>query len=112
MNRLRPFMKKIISPFQSSFIPERGTTDNILLMQEVLNKMRVMTGKKGYMGFKIDLTKAYGKVYWDFLRATLVDFHFSPLIVELIMFCVTFTSTAVAWNECIGDYYQPHRGLR
>lgn len=89
-------MKDIISPSQSSFILGRGTTDNILLMQEVMIKMRVKTGKKGYMVFKIDLTKAYDKVYWDFLWGILVDIHFLPPTVDIIMVCVTSTSTVVA----------------
>ena len=31
VNRLRPYLEKIISPFQSSFLPGRGTTDNVII---------------------------------------------------------------------------------
>lgn len=37
VNRLRPFLDDLISPLQSSFIPRRGTSDNVILAQEVVH---------------------------------------------------------------------------
>lgn len=65
--RLKPMLNKIISPFQSSFIPGRTTSDNIIITQEVLHTLR---SKKGGMIFKIDLEKAYDKVSWKFIFDT------------------------------------------
>ncbi|XP_028116928.1 uncharacterized protein LOC114314661 [Camellia sinensis] len=44
VNRLRPLLSNLISPNQSSFIPGRTTTDNIIITQEILHTIR---GKKG-----------------------------------------------------------------
>ncbi|CAL1402624.1 unnamed protein product [Linum trigynum] len=55
--RLKPLMRKLISPHQSSFIPGRQTTDNIIVVQEVLHSLRKRKGKKGGLVFKIDLEK-------------------------------------------------------
>lgn len=59
-------MKDLVSPFQSSFIPGRGTIDNILLLQEVMTVFHKKKGKKGGIVMKIDLTKAYDRIPWDF----------------------------------------------
>lgn len=54
-NRLKGIMPDIIGPFQSSFVPGRQITDNILIYQEILHSMRKKKGAKGYMVIKIDL---------------------------------------------------------
>lgn len=46
VNRIRPFMKSIVGPFQSNFIPGRSTADNILLLQEVMSMFKKKRGKK------------------------------------------------------------------
>lgn len=75
VDRLRPLLAKIVSPFQSSFIPGRTTNDNIIITQEILHTLRSKKGKKGGMIFKIDLEKAYDKVSWKFLHDTLIFFN-------------------------------------
>lgn len=71
VNRLRPFLHDMISPLQSSFIPGRGTTDNAIVLQELVHHMNKSRKKKGEMVYKLDLEKAYDRVDWDFLRHTL-----------------------------------------
>ena len=39
VNRVRPFLHEIVSPLQGSFIPGRGTSDNIIITQEVIHSM-------------------------------------------------------------------------
>lgn len=41
VNRLRPFLDKLVTPFQSSFIPKRQSADNILIAQEMIQKLGV-----------------------------------------------------------------------
>ena len=43
----------------------------------------------GAVAFKIDLEKAYDLVEWSFFQATLHDFGFPPIIIQLIMHCMT-----------------------
>lgn len=62
VNRLRPFLKDIVGPLQSSFIPRKGTSDNIIIAQETLHSMWRMKGKNGAIVFKINLEKAYDRV--------------------------------------------------
>lgn len=88
VNRSRPLLKDLIGPLQGSFIPGRGTRDNIILAQEVMHTIHTHKKWGGLVPFKIDLEKTYDRVNWDFLRATLYDFGFPPSIVALIMWGV------------------------
>ncbi|CAL1381890.1 unnamed protein product [Linum trigynum] len=87
-SRLKPIMRKLVSPRQSSFIPGRQTTDNVIIVQEVLHTLRKRKGRKGGMVFKIDLEKAYDMLRWEFLRDTLKEIGLPSSWISCIMYCV------------------------
>ena len=41
--------------------------NNIIVLQEVIHKVRLTKGKKGFMAIKIDLEQAYDCVDWNFV---------------------------------------------
>jgi hypothetical protein len=43
--------------YQSSFLPGMGTTDNAIILKEVVHSMRKSKKKKGDVVYKIDLEK-------------------------------------------------------
>jgi hypothetical protein len=88
VNRLRSFFNQIVGPFQSSFLPGKGTTDNAIILQEAIYSMRKSKRKKGDMVFKIDLEKAYDNVSWEFLQFCLQRNGFPLITIKLIMFCL------------------------
>lgn len=111
--RIRPHLEEFIGPFQSSFIPNRGTTDNALIGQEVIHQMhKKKQGKKGFLLFKIDFEKAYDRVDWDFLELTLREFGFPSITISLIMSCITSSFLSLKWNGDKLDSFTPKRGLR
>lgn len=110
--RIRPLLTKIISPFQSSFIPGRTTNDNIIITQEVLHTLRGKKGKKGGLIFKIDLEKAYDKVSWKFLFDTLNYFNFNATWTAMIVNCVSSVKSSILWNGEPLTEFGPSRGLR
>ena len=57
VNRLHPFSSSMVGSLQSSFIPARGTTDNVIVALEIVHYMQKFKDKKGSMVFKIDLKK-------------------------------------------------------
>ncbi|XP_072087268.1 uncharacterized protein [Arachis hypogaea] len=112
VNRFRPFLSEIIGPLQGGFIPERGTTENIIIAQEIMYFMRKTKSKKGSMAFKIDLEKAYDRVDWRFLETSLIKFGFPVATINLIMTCVTSSSLSILWNGNRLQSFKPMRGLR
>nr|KYP60484.1 Putative ribonuclease H protein At1g65750 family [Cajanus cajan] len=109
---MRPLLQDIISPFQGSFLPGRGTKGNSILAQEVLHHVNRNTSKVGLVAIKVDLEKAYDRVNWEFLRQTLLDFRFPVRIINLIMWGVRETSLTILWNGSKLDHFHPSRGLR
>ena len=67
MARLRPHLKKLVSPYQAAFVPGRRGVDNTIIIQELIHSIGRVKGKKGYMAIKIDLEKAYDKLEWGLL---------------------------------------------
>jgi hypothetical protein len=62
-NRLKATLPMVISPNQSAFLPGRLITDNILAAYETLHTMHTrLWSKVGFMGIKLDMSKAYDRV--------------------------------------------------
>ena len=77
-NRLKKIMPCIISEFQSAFQSEKVILDNILVAFESLHHMKnKKTGKCGSMAMKLDMSKAYDRVEWEFLMKIMerMGFH-------------------------------------
>lgn len=112
VNMIMPFLDTIIRPFQSSFIPKRGTMDNVVIAQEIAHHMHKKKGKSGYLMYKIDFEKAYDMVDWNFLKLTLTECGFPQKLIDFIMSCTTTTSLSLKWNSEILDSFSPTRGLK
>jgi len=75
-NHLKQVLPKLIAPTQSSFVPGRQISDNIIIAQDMLHTMRRKQGQVGYMAVKIDLEKAYDRLRWPFIHETLLEAAF------------------------------------
>ena len=64
------------------------------------------------MVVKIDLEKAYDRLEWSFVRMVLKHFGFPANIINLIMSCISNTSTVVLFNGNKLDSFQPIRGIK
>ena len=85
-NRLKCFLSKIISEHQSVFMSERLITNNILVAfktMHYLNQKR--TGKNGEIALKLDMSKAFDRVEWGFLRDVMIKMGFDGRWVNLMM---------------------------
>ncbi|XP_031103194.1 uncharacterized protein LOC116006838 [Ipomoea triloba] len=111
-NRIKPILRRLIGHEQSSFVPGRQITDNILIYQEAVHSMLNRQGKKGLMILKIDLEKAYDRLNWDFIRDTLSDVGMSTEWIRNIMACVESPRLKVLWNGKQLDQIIPTRGIR
>ena len=105
-------MPVVIAPTQCDFIRGRSGSNNIIIAQEVIHKMRTAEGKKGYMAIKIDLEKAYDHLDWLFVVDSLRDVGLNDQLISLIWHCILSTSMNILWNgECTREF-NPRRGIR
>lgn len=111
--RFKEVLPTIISPEQSAFIPGRLITDNIMVAFETLHTMDTrLKGKEGFMALKLDMSKAYDRLEWDFLEAILRRLGFVEQWIHLLMQCVCSVSYSILINGQLHGHIIPSRGIR
>ena len=101
---------KIISKI---LVRGRNISDNILIAHELFDMLRKMEKRKKFYGaLKIDISKAYDRVDWKFLKAILVAMNFRSRWVRWILECVTTIQYTILVNGRITQSFKPNRGLR
>lgn len=71
-----------------------------------------MKGKEGFMTLKLDMSKAYDKIDWLFLRSAMENMGFDQRWVTLVMRCVTSVSYSLLINGSLKEKFAPSRGIR
>ena len=112
VERIRPYLNKLVSPFQTTFVPGRKGLDNILVAQELFYALDKKKGKEGYMAIKVDLEKAYDRMEWCFLHKVLQAYHFPQNFIRVIMSCVTSTTVSILFNGGKLEAFNPSQVLR
>lgn len=112
-NKLKSVLTKCLSIEQSAFIVGRSILDNVIVANEIIHHMKCKTkGTQGEVALKIDISKAYDRVDWGYLRAMMVKMGFSARWVAWIMLCVSSVSYSVMVNgDSVGLIF-PGRGMR
>ena len=64
------------------------------------------------MTIKLDLSKVYDTISWEFLEFMLQKFHFPHRFILLIMRCVSSVSFSISCNGLTFPSFVPSRGLR
>ena len=112
-NRLKKIMPQLISEHQSAFLSDRLITDNIMVAFETLHYMRNhRAGKTGYMALKLDMSKAYDRVEWEFMEKVMRKMGFNNQWVDLMMECITSASYSILINGEPHGHIKASRGLR
>ena len=76
-NRVKPILSKVISDSQSAFVPDRLITDNTSVAYEMIHMMQNRQGGKvRHMAIKLDVSKAYDRVEWEFLEKIMLRIGF------------------------------------
>ncbi|PKI45565.1 hypothetical protein CRG98_034083 [Punica granatum] len=95
-----------------SFIPGRRSSDNVILLREVIHYFRKRKGTLGNFVIKLDLEKAFDRLEWGFIHKVLHHFDFSVAWIDWLMTCVSSTSTSIILNGSCLDSFTHSRGIR
>ncbi|KAA3474108.1 reverse transcriptase [Gossypium australe] len=111
--RFRGILEKCIDKAQSTFVLGQLISDNVLVAYELLNTLKKKKiGRKGLMVVKLDMSKAYDRVEWAFLKEMMRKMGFEQSWVNLIMKCLSTISYAVVLNGQAGNIFYSSRRLR
>ena len=113
-NRLKRVLPLIISKSQSAFQSDKAISDNILVAFETLYHMKNQKkkGGGGFMALKLGMSKAFNRVEWSFLEATMMKVGFDARWVALVLSCTNSASYSILVNGVPKGDIRPSRGIR
>ena len=83
-------MDSIITPYQNDLIKDRNISNNILLGHEIIDVLRKKNERKfSFWVLKINMSKAYDKVSWNFLKVVLTVMNFDTKWIKWIVECMS-----------------------
>eukprot|EP00253_Pinus_taeda_P010222 PITA_10222 len=108
--RLKPLLEKLISPEQTGFVEGRQILDGLVVTQEVIHSMK--TKKQKGMMIKLDLSKAYDRVIWQYLEEILRSFGFSNRWISWVLSCISTPNFSILVNGTPSKTFKASRGIR
>jgi len=113
VNRLKKHLSLIVSPTQAAFVSDRMISNNVLIAHEAIHSLKSHPAfSTSSMVVKIDMSKAYDRVEWSFLREMLQLLGFNNLWISWIMGCVTSVTYSILINGQPFGFIRPERGIR
>jgi len=112
-NRLKHTLGDVIDIEQNAFVQGRLITDNALIAMECFHWLKKKgKGEKGVMALKLDMSKAYDRVEWQFVYQALISIGYPVKIVDLIWRCISSVSYQILINGQPSKSFTPERGLQ
>eukprot|EP00253_Pinus_taeda_P007997 PITA_07997 len=108
--RLNPLLPLIISPEQSGYVEGRQITDGIILTHEIIHSLK-QTKKLGML-LKIDLSKAFDSISWQYIQKILNAFGFDPSWTRWILSLLSSSLFSILINGIPSETFRPSRGIR
>jgi hypothetical protein len=109
-NRLKPIFPYVISKEQAGYVEGRQIMDSVILAHEVIHSLK--STKTPGMLIKLDLSKAFDKASWQYLRATLNSFGFDQNWVNWILNLTSSAFFSILVNGVPSWPFSPSRGIR
>ncbi|KAK2644593.1 hypothetical protein Ddye_019788 [Dipteronia dyeriana] len=110
-SRLKHVLSEVISETQCAFIPGRLISDNTIIEFECIHRLKRRKRKRGSMAIKLDISKAYDRVEWNFLEGMMVKLGFSEKWINLVMRCISSVTYSVSINGKVCRTIKPTKGL-
>ena len=108
--RLKPILSSIISPEQTGFVEGRQILDGLVVSQEVVHSLKQK--KEMGMMIKLDLSKAYDRLNWNYLKTMLMAFGFCNRWVNWIHDMISTPIFSILLNGSPTSTFNATRGLR
>lgn len=105
--RLQPVLMEVIDLNQSSFLPLRFILDNIMLTHETID-----WAEHTKHPFKIDFTKAFDIVNWDFFIRAMAILGIPQVFITMTNMLLLNTQAMVKINGSHSPRFQIKRGVR
>eukprot|EP00253_Pinus_taeda_P034998 PITA_34998 len=109
-NRLKPLLPTLVSVEQSVYVEGRQILNSIIQAHDMVHSL--LRNRKASMIMQLDLTKAYDKLNWTYIRKVLIAFGFDHNRVRWVMALATSSSFLILVNGSPSKNFTPSRGLR
>ncbi|XP_062093379.1 uncharacterized protein LOC133799371 [Humulus lupulus] len=110
-SRLASVLPSLVHQNQGAFVQGRSIAHNVMILQDILkNYQRKNTSPR--CTIKIDISKAYDTVDWNFIEDLLNALNFPSRFVQLVMICIKSTSYSLLMNGRIQGGFHGAKGLR
>ena len=109
-NRLRPLMPALVHPDQSGFIKGRHIQHPLLTMYD-LQESVTTRGDEAYATM-VDFEKAYDRVNWEYLWATLRHFGLGERFIQFVRLMYTNSEVQLNVNGNLLEPIWPSRGVK
>jgi len=107
--RLKPILSSIISPEQTGFTKGRQILDGLVVSQEVVHSLK--TKKEAGMMIKLDLSKAYDRLNWDYLKSVLAAFGFNNRWMQWVQDMIATPNFSILLNGTPTSMFNATRGM-
>ncbi|KAK4518752.1 uncharacterized protein ATC70_008974 [Mucor velutinosus] len=111
-NRFKRVLSKLVTPYQTGFMPHRLISDNAWLNQTLMTNLRAAAPDDPNVSVLLDQEKAYDRVNPTYLRMVLHQFGFPASLVESVSSLFFGTHISLSINGWLGAPIQQQRGLR
>ncbi|WVZ55767.1 hypothetical protein U9M48_006389 [Paspalum notatum var. saurae] len=108
--RLAPHMDNLVSPSQSAFIKKRNIHESFLTVRNAVRRLH--RNRVPALFFKLDITKAFDSVRWEYLLTLLKRLGFPPRWCDWIAVLLSTASSRVLVNGVPSAPIKHGRGLR
>lgn len=109
--KLKLCVSDIVQRNQVGFVQERLLCENVLLASELVRDFNA-SGPTSRGCLKIDISKAYDNLSWDFLFKFLSTLELPPRLIDWLKECVTSPSYSIAINGELHGFFPGKKGLR
>lgn len=103
-------MSKHIAPQQFAFLEDRQIHEAIGSAQEAIHS--IWTKRLKSILLKIDLSKAFDRVSWLYIKMILIHLGFPHPLINWIMACITSPTYSILLNGAASHFFHSERGLR